>query len=110
MVLEMASGSALYPTLTGPIVLVVGAGLVALRPGRWTSYLGLVVPLVLGVGLAVSAVLSPVFAAQLVGVGNIGIAVGSALHVAGLIAAVVGGVMMVRRPRDRQSGAPEDAH
>jgi hypothetical protein len=109
MVLQMASGSTLYPTLTGPIVLVAGAALVAFRPGGWTSYVGLVIPLVLGVGLAVSAVLSPAFVTQLTDLGSIGMAVGSMLHVAGLTASVIGGVAMVRRPQGRGSSAARGA-
>lgn len=108
MLLEIAAGSTLYPTLTGPIVLTAGAALVAFLPGRWTSYLGLVIPLVLGVGLAVSAVLAPTFAGQLVDFGNVAIAGGSLLHAAGLAAAVLGGVAMVLRPQGRPSGASED--
>ena len=105
MLLEMAAGSTLYPTVTGPIVLVAGSALVAFLPGRWTSYLGLVIPLVLGVGLAVSAVLDPTFAGQLIDFGNVAVAVGSVLHVAGLVAAVLGGVAMVLRPQGRPSGS-----
>jgi hypothetical protein len=97
MILEIASGSTLYPTLTGPIVLVCGAVLVTLWPGRWTSYVGLAIPLVLGVGLAVSAALSPDFLAQLGDFGNVGLVVGSVLHGLGLISAVSGGAVMVRR-------------
>ncbi len=96
MLLEMVAGSVLYPTLTGPIVLLVGAALVAYRPGGWTSYLGLILPLVLAAGLAVSAVLSPAFFEQFRDIGNVGIVAGSMFHVVGLIAAIGGGVAVLR--------------
>jgi hypothetical protein len=95
MALERGAGSTLYPTLTGPIVLVVVAVLVAVRPARWTAYVGLIVPLVLAAGLIVSAALSPTFLDQLTGTGNAGTLVGSILHVVGLVAAVAGGIGMV---------------
>ena len=45
MVLQIAAGSTLYPTFTGPIVLLVTAIVVAFVPGRWTAYVALLVPL-----------------------------------------------------------------
>jgi hypothetical protein len=84
--------------LTGPIVLVVVATLVALHPARWTGYAGLVVPLVLAAGLVVSAALSQTFLDQLADTGNAGTFVGSILHVVGLAAAVGGGIGMALRP------------
>ena len=97
MIVEMGAGSELYPTLAGPIVLLVGAAMVAFRPGRWTGYVGLTIPLVLGVGLIVSAVMSPAFFDQLIDTGNAGIVLGSLLHVIGLSTAVAGGFGMVLR-------------
>jgi hypothetical protein len=97
MVLEIAAGSVLYPTLTGPIVLVVTALTVAIGPGRWAAYLGFVVPLVLAVGLVVSAVLSPIFLEQLIE-GTAGLVLGSVSHAVGLLAAVLGGLGMVLQP------------
>ncbi len=102
MLLEIGAGSALYPTLTGPIVLLVGATLVALQLGRWTAYVGLLIPLVLAIGLAISAVMSPAFAEQLVGLDNAGLVLGSLLHLLGLIAAVIGGLGMVLLRADKQ--------
>ena len=99
MALERGAGSPLYPTLTGPIVLVVAAMLVAFRPARWTGYVGLIVPVVLTGGLIVSAAMSRTFLVQLTDVGNAGTFVGSLLHVIGLIAAAAGGIGMVLRPR-----------
>ena len=99
MALERGAGSTLYPTLTGPIVLVVVAALVALRPARWTGYVGLTVPLALAAGLIVSAAMSRTFLDQITGTGNAGTLIGSILHVVGLVAAVAGGIGMVLRPR-----------
>ena len=106
MALERLAGSTLYPTLTGPIVLAVVAAVVAFRPGRWTGYLGLVVPLVLAVGLVVSAVLAPTFFDQLTDVSNAGTFIGSVAHVAGLLAALTGGIGMVLRPRADPTAQP----
>ncbi|TAK01316.1 MAG: hypothetical protein EPO36_06100 [Chloroflexota bacterium] len=36
MLIQIAAGSTLYPSLTGPIFLVVAAIFVARGPGRWT--------------------------------------------------------------------------
>ena len=95
MVLQIAAGSTLYPSVTGPIVLVVTALLVAFVPRAWTAYAGFVVPLVLGVGAIVAAVMTGDFIDQLTNVGKPGLFVGSVLHVVGLFAAVAGGVGMV---------------
>jgi hypothetical protein len=97
MLLQIVAGSDLYPTLTGPIVLLIGAAVVTLRPGGGMRYVGLGLPLVLGVGLLVSAVMSTGFLDQLTR-GEVGLVIGSASHVAGLFAAVVGGTGMLLRP------------
>ena len=102
MLLEIGAGSGLYPTLSGPIVLLVGATLVALQLGRWTAYAGFIIPLVLAAGLAVSAVMSPAFLEQLTGLDNVGLVFGSLLHVLGLTGSVVGGLSMVLRRADEQ--------
>jgi hypothetical protein len=67
---QMAAGSTLYPSIMGPIVLilaalVVAALFVAFAPGRWTPWVGLVVPLVLGLGAIVAAVVTGGFIDQL---------------------------------------------
>ena len=98
MLLQIGSGSELYPSFTGPIVLLLSALLVALIRRRWTAYLAFLVPLVLGVGAIVAALISGEFIDQLTNVGNQGIFLGSVLHVIGLIAAVAGGVEMLRQP------------
>jgi hypothetical protein len=97
MLFEIGAGSELYPTLTGPIVLLIGAAAVAFRPGRWTGYLGLIIPFVLGLGLIVSVALSPAFVDQLTDTDNAGIVAGSLLHVVGLVTGIVGGFGMVLR-------------
>jgi hypothetical protein len=101
MLLQIAAGSTLYPSVTGPIVLVATALVVAFVPGRWTAYAGLIVPLVLGVGAIVAAVMTGGFIDQLGNPGNPGVFVGSLLHVVGLVAAVGGGVRMML---DRRTG------
>lgn len=95
MLLQIAAGSTLYPSLAGPIVLLATAAIVAFVPGRWTRYLGLVVPLVLGVGALVAAVMTGDFIDQLTDITRAGIFAGSVVHVVGLVAAVSGGVGMV---------------
>jgi hypothetical protein len=95
MLLQIASGSTLYPSLSGPIVLIVAAVIVAFGPGRWTPYVGLVIPLVLGLGAIVAAVMTGEFIDQLTQTGRAGVLLGSFLHVIGLVAAVGGGVGMV---------------
>lgn len=95
MLLQIAAGSTLYPSVTGPIVLAITALLVAFVARRWTAYVGLAVPLVLGIGAIVAAIMTGDFIDQLTNLGNPGVFVGSVLHVVGLIAAVAGGVGMV---------------
>lgn len=95
MLLQIAAGSGLYPTLTGPIVLLAVAVFVALGPARWTPFVGVVVPLLLGVGAAVAAVMTGEFIDQLTSIGNAGIVFGSWMHVIGLAAAITGGVGML---------------
>ena len=106
MLLQIVAGSELYPSLAGPIVLLATAIIVAFGPGRWTPYLGLVVPLVLGIGAIAAAVMTGEFIAQLTDIGNAGILLGSLMHVVGLIAAVTGAIRMVR---GRSAGPIPDA-
>jgi hypothetical protein len=108
MLLEMGAGSELYPTISGPLILLVAAAIVAFRPGRWTGYIGLIIPLVLGLGLLVSALLAPAFFEQLTGVGNPGLVLGSLAHVVGLVAAVAGGIGLVIRRQDGTTQGLED--
>jgi hypothetical protein len=99
MLLQIVAGSELYPTFAGPIVLLAVAVIVAFVRRRWTAYVGLLVPLVLGVGAVIAAVMTGEFVAQLTDVGRAGVFVGSVMHVVGLVAAVAGGVGMLLRPR-----------
>jgi hypothetical protein len=100
MLLQITSGSTLYPSLTGPIVLLAVAVFVVFGPGRWTPYVGLVVPLVLGLGAIVVAVMTGEFVDQLTNTGRPGILLGSLLHALGLVAAVGGGVGMLLGRRE----------
>jgi hypothetical protein len=101
MVLQIAAGSTLYPSLAGPIVLLGAAAFVVFGPDRWAPYVGLLVPLVLGVGAIVAAAMTGEFTNQLADIGRVGIVAGSLMHVIGLLAAVAGGIgMLRRRPAD----------
>jgi hypothetical protein len=95
MTLQKTSGSELYPSYTGPVVLVVTAVMVTLWQRRWVSYVALAVPLVLGIGLIVTALMTGDFTEQLTHANDTGVFVGSVMHVVGLVAAVVAGVAMV---------------
>jgi hypothetical protein len=95
MLLQIAAGSELYPSLTGPIVLLAAGMFVAFGPGRWTPYVGLLIPLVLGAGAIVAAVMTGEFIDQLTTFGDPAIVLGSAMHVIGLVAAVTGGMGML---------------
>jgi hypothetical protein len=101
MLVQIAAGSTLYPSVTGPVVLILAAIFVAFGPGRWTPWVGLVVPLVLGLGAIVAAVMTGGFIGQLTAFGKPGLLVGSLMHVVGLTAAVAGGVAMVMSRRGR---------
>lgn len=91
MLLQIAAGSILYPSLTGPIVLIGTALAVTFVPSRWTPYVGLAVPLVLGVGAIGAAAMTGDFINQLTDSGNPGVMLGSVLHVVGLAGAIAGG-------------------
>lgn len=99
MLLQMIAGSTLYPSLAGPIVLLLAAVVVVLGPARWTPYVALLIPLVLGLGALVAAAMTGDFIGQLTNIGNAGLVLGSWMHVAGLIAAVAGGVGMLAGAR-----------
>jgi hypothetical protein len=100
MLLQIASGSELYPTIPpGPIILLVGAGVVALGPGRWSSIIGLVVPLILLVGGTIAAAVGNEFLDQLTEPGEVGIFAGTLIHVVGLATALVTGILAITRSR-----------
>jgi hypothetical protein len=98
MLLQIVSGSVLYPSFAGPIILFVSAVVVAFVPGRWTAWVGLLVPLVLGFGAIVAALMTGAFIAQLTNFGAPGILFGSLMHMMGLVGAVMGGVAMLLQP------------
>lgn len=100
MLVQIASGSDLYRSLTGPIVLLATAVLVVFGPSRWTRWIGLGVPLVLGIGAAVAATMTGTFVDQLTGTGNGPLLLGSWMHVIGLTMAVSGGVGVMLEPRE----------
>jgi len=78
MLLQIAAGSDLYPTFAGPIVLLATAVIVAFwSRRRWTPYVALLVPLILGLGAIIAAVISGEFIDQLTDVGEVGIFLGS---------------------------------
>jgi hypothetical protein len=95
MLLQIAAGSKLYPSVAGPIVLLAAAVIVALWSSRWTPFVGLLVPLALGLGAIIAAVMTGDFIDQLTNTGQAVILLGSLMHVIGLIAAVAGGVGML---------------
>ena len=95
MLLQIAAGSELYPSFAGPIVLLVAAVFVAFGPGRWTPFVAVIIPLVLGVGAIIAAVMTGEFIDQLTDTSNAALVVGSLMHVIGLAAAFTGGVGML---------------
>ena len=98
MLVQIAAGSGLYPSLTGPIVLLATAVLVLFGLGRWARWVGLGVPLALGIGAAVAATMTGTFIDQLTGGGGVALALGSWMHVIGLVTAVSGGVGVMLEP------------
>ena len=95
MLVQVAAGSVLYPSLAGPIVLIVAAVLVTFGPRRSAPWVGLAVPVVLGSGAIAAAAMTGGFIDQLTDVGMPGLLLGSLMHVIGLIAAIAGGLVMV---------------
>jgi hypothetical protein len=110
IIIQIASGSDLYPTIPpGPIILLAGAGLVALGPWRWTPIVGVVVPLFLLVGAVVAAVNSGEFVDQLTSPGQVGIGIfaGDVMQLLGVITALVAGSVALRQ---RARARTEDRH
>jgi hypothetical protein len=110
IIIQIASGSDLYPTIPpGPIILLAGAGLVALGPWRWTPIVGVVVPLFLLVGAVVAAVNSGEFVDQLTSPGQVGIGIfaGDVMQLLGVITALVAGSVALRQSARAQT---EDRH
>lgn len=98
MLLQIMGGSDLYPSPTGPIVLAATAVLVAFGPKRWTRWLGIGVPLVLGLGAAVAAAMTGRFIDQLTTTGEAALLLGSWMHVLGLVGAVISGIGAAAEP------------
>ena len=98
MLVQIAAGSDLYPSLTGPIVLLATAVLVVFGPSRWTRWIGLGVPLVLGIGAAVAASMTGTFVDQLTTASEVPLLLGSWMHVVGLVTAVGGGLRAFTEP------------
>jgi hypothetical protein len=95
MFVQIAAGSTLYPSIAGPIVLIVSAAVVMFGPARAAPWVGLVVPLVLGIGAIAAAVMTGDFIDQLTDLGRPILLVGSLMHVIGLTAAIAGGLVLV---------------
>lgn len=98
MLLQIVSGSVLYPSFAGPIVLLVSAVVVFLGPGRWTGWVGLLVPLVLLLGAIAAAFMTGGLIEQLTNFDEPGIMLGSLMHVIGLVGALAGGLAMLLQP------------
>jgi hypothetical protein len=106
MLVQIAAGSTLYPSIAGPIVLIVAAIIVAFGPARTAPWIGLVVPLVLGIGaIGAATVTGNNLVSQLTDIGKPGILVGSVMHVVGLVGAMAGGLMMVTNNRRETAAA-----
>jgi hypothetical protein len=96
---QILAGSGLYPTISGPIVLLLAAVFVALGPVGWTPFVGFILPLLFAAGAIIAAAMTGEFIDQLTSTANFGILLGSAMHMAGLVAALTGGVgMLLDRP------------
>jgi hypothetical protein len=95
MLVQVAAGSTLYPSIAGPVVLIAAAILVVFGPARVAPWVGLAVPLVLGIGAIAAAAMTGAFVDQLTDASQPGLVVGSVMHVVGLIAAIGGGLMMI---------------
>jgi hypothetical protein len=93
IVIQIASGAD-YPTIPpGPIILLVAAGLVALGARwRWTTIVGVIVPIFLLVG----GVLAPQARDQLGDPGQVGVFIGTVIQLLALIVASAAGVAATR--------------
>jgi hypothetical protein len=93
ILLQIASGSEAYPTIPlGPIILLAGAGVVALGPWRWSTIVGVAVPLFLTVGATIAAAAGGAGVRQLADPSEIGIFAGTVIQLLSVITALVAGI------------------
>jgi hypothetical protein len=98
ILLQIASGSEAYPTIPpGPIILLGGAGVVALGPWRWSAIVGAAVPLFLTVGAIISAAAGGAGVQQLTDPAEVGIFAGTVIQMLSVITALVAGIVAARR-------------
>ena len=96
ILVQVASGSTLYPSVVAPVALLGSAALVALGPRRWAPFVGFGVAILLGLGAIVGVAINGGVLGQITKAEHIGLVVGSLLHAVGLIAAGFGAVAMLR--------------
>lgn len=101
MVLQIAAGSELYPTIPpGPIILLTAAGLVGWGPKRWAPAIATIASGFVIVGGIIASIVSGEFVEQLADVGQTGVFLGSLMQVAGLVIAFTAGVLLWRARAD----------
>jgi hypothetical protein len=87
-----------YPTIPpGPLILLVGAAVVAFGPWRWSPVVGLVVALFVSIGGVIATVAGDGFTPQLSDPGAVGGFAGTLVQLVGLGVAVPAGVVAARR-------------
>lgn len=97
IVIQIAGGAD-YPTVPpGLLILLAAAALIYFAPWRWTAIIGVLVPLFLLVG----GVIAPNSRDYLGDPGTFGPFIGTIVQGIGIVAALVGGVVVVSRLRVR---------
>lgn len=92
--IQIVAGSDLFPTIPpGPVILIVGAGLVAFGPRTWARYVALVIPIFLLVGATIAgSVATDSWIDQLRQPDQTGIFLGTVLQFSATVIALAAGI------------------
>lgn len=104
MLVQYAAGVD-YPTIPpGPIISLVAGAVVAFGPWRWAPVVGLVAAVFISIGGVIATIAGNGFTPQLSDPGAVGGFVGTLVQIAGLVIAVVAGVVAVRPSAGSRAG------
>lgn len=92
--IQIVAGPDLFPTIPpGPVILILGAGLVAFGPRSWARYVALIIPIFLLVGATVAgSVATDSWIDQLRRPDQTGIFLGTVLQFTAIVIALVAGI------------------
>ena len=106
IVIQIVAGSDLFPTIPpGPVILILGAGLIAFGPRSWARYVALIIPIFLLVGATTAGVVATdSWVDQLRRPEQTGIFLGTVLQFTAIAVALVAGIRIWQEAG--RNGAP----